>query len=311
MPALAIHGGAGTIPAASLNPAATDAHHESLRAALAAGWAILAKGGAALDAVTEAVMALENDPLFNAAHGAVFTEAGTLEMDAGIMEGRTRQAGAVAGICGPKNPILAARAVMEFSGTVLMAGQGAMDFLSGQKLEFRGAEYFITQRRLDALNLELARRASGAPDTRSDADRHGTVGAVARDAEKNLAAATSTGGMTAKRPGRVGDTPIIGAGTFADNATCAVSTTGTGEVFIRYTAAAEISARIRHAGQSLAQAATAVITELRTLGGDGGLIALGPSGPPVLPFNSNGMYRGFVSEDGVLHTAIHREAYRS
>jgi beta-aspartyl-peptidase (threonine type) len=310
MAAIAIHGGAGTIPAAALNPAATDAHHAALRAALGAGWAVLAKGGAALDAVTEAVMALEDDPLFNAAHGAVFTAAGTLEMDAGIMDGRTRQAGAVAGICGPKNPILAARAVMENSGTVLMAGPGAMDFLRGQDLEFRGAAYFATQRRLDALQLELARRASGAPDTRSDADRHGTVGAVARDGQGNLAAATSTGGMTAKRPGRVGDTPIIGAGTFADNASCAISTTGTGEVFIRYNAAAEISARIRHAGQTLEAAAKAVIAELLNHGGDGGLIALGPSGPPVLPFNSNGMYRGFVTEDGVLHTAIHREAYR-
>jgi beta-aspartyl-peptidase (threonine type) len=309
--ALAIHGGAGTIPAAALNPELTNAYHNGLRAALAAGWAILSKGGPALDAVTQAVMALEDNPLFNAARGAVFSSAGTLEMDAAIMEGAGRQAGAVAGICGPKNPILAARAVMEHSGTVLMAGQGAMDFCRAQGLEFMGAEYFSTQRRLDALNLELARRAAGAPDTRSDADRHGTVGAVARDAEKNLAAATSTGGMTAKRPGRVGDTPIIGAGTFADNASCAVSTTGTGEVFIRYTAAAEIAARIRHAGQTLETAASAVIAELLPQGGDGGLIAIGPSGAPAQPFNSNGMYRGFCTADGVLHTAIHREAYRT
>jgi len=309
--ALAIHGGAGTIPAAVLNSSAADAYHAGLRAALAAGWAVLAKGGPALDAVTQAVMALEDNPLFNSARGAVFSSAGTLEMDAAIMEGQTRQAGAVAGICGPKNPILAARAVMEFSGTVLMAGQGAMDFLRGQSLEFCEENDFITKRRLDALHLELARRASGAPDTRSDADRHGTVGAVARDVHKNLAAATSTGGMTAKRPGRVGDTPIIGAGTFADNASCAVSTTGTGEVFIRYTAAAEIAARIRHAAQTLEEAAAAVITELRAHGGDGGLIAIAASGPPVLPFNSNGMYRGFVTEDGILHTAIHREPYRT
>jgi beta-aspartyl-peptidase (threonine type) len=282
-----------------------------LRAALAAGWAVLAAGGPALDAVTAAVMALEDDPLFNAAQGAVFTAAGTLEMDAGIMEGRTRQAGAVAGICGPKNPILAARAVMEHSGTVLLAGPGAMAFLREQNLDFRDENHFTTQRRLDALQLELARRAAGAPDTRSDADRHGTVGAVARDFIGDLAAATSTGGMTAKRPGRVGDTPIIGAGTFADNATCAVSTTGTGEVFIRYTAAAEIAGRIRLAGQSLETAAAAVIAELGVQGGDGGLIAIGPAGQPVLPFNSNGMYRGFVTDNGIFHTAIHREAYRS
>lgn len=310
-PALAIHGGAGTIPAAALDDAAAQAYHRGLRAALAVGWAVLARGGAALAAVTAAVVALEDDPLFNAGHGAVLTSAGTVEMDAALMDGAGHLAGAVAGICGPKNPILAARAVMENAGTVLMAGAGAMEFLRGQKLEFRPESYFITPRRRAALELELARRATGAPDTRSDADRHGTVGAVARDGLGNLAAATSTGGFTAKRPGRVGDTPVIGAGTFADNASCAVSTTGTGEVFIRYTAAAEISARIRYAGQSLEVAASDVIAELRALGGDGGLIALGPAGAPVLPFNSSGMYRGFVMADGVMHTAIHREAYHA
>jgi beta-aspartyl-peptidase (threonine type) len=310
-PALAIHGGAGTIPASILDAGAAEAHHAALRAALAAGWAVLRKDGTALDAVTAAVMALEDDPLFNAARGAVFNAAGALEMDAAIMVGREREAGAVAGICGPKNPILAARAVMESSGTVLMTGPGAMAFLRSHGLEFMDPAYFTTQRRLDALQLELDRRASGAPDTRTDADRHGTVGAVARDAAGDLAAGTSTGGMTAKRPGRVGDTPIFGAGTFADNATCAVSTTGTGEVFIRFTAAAEIAARIRYARQSLEQAAGGVIAELLTHGGDGGLIALGRSGPPVLPFNASGMYRGFVGADGVFHTAIHREAYRT
>jgi beta-aspartyl-peptidase (threonine type) len=309
-PSLAIHGGAGTIPAAALDSAATDAHHAALRAALSAGWAILAEGGPALDAVTAAVMALEDDPLFNAARGAVFTSDAQLEMDAAIMSGIDRAAGALAGICGPRNPILAARAVMDASGTVLLTGQGAMDFLRTQNIEMMPPAYFTTQRRLDALNLELARRSAGAPDTRSDADRHGTVGAVARDAAGNLAAGTSTGGITAKRPGRVGDTPVIGAGTYADNATCAVSTTGTGEIFIRYTAAAEIAARIRHAGQSLERAAGDVIAELLTHGGDGGLIAIGASGPPVLPFNSSGMYRGFIGVDGIPQTAIHREAYR-
>jgi len=309
-PGLAIHGGAGTIPAASLDPAGANAHHAALRVALAAGWAVLRDGGTALDAVTASVCALEDEPLFNAARGAVFTDAGTLEMDAAIMDGRDRRAGALAGICGPRHPILAARAVMDHAGTVFLAGAGAEMFLREQGFEFLPAAYFTTQRRLDALHLELARRAAGAPDTRSDADRHGTVGAVARDVFGDLAAGTSTGGMTAKRRGRVGDTPMIGAGTFADNATCAVSTTGTGEVFIRYTAAAEIAARIRHAGQSLEQAAGDVITELLSRGGDGGLIAIGPAGPPVLPFNSSGMYRGYVTADGVFHTAIHREDYR-
>jgi len=310
-PTIAIHGGAGTIPAAALDQAATDAHHAALRAALEAGWKILAKGGPSLDAVAAAVMALEDDPLFNAARGAVFTSDARLEMDAAIMSGLDHAAGALAGICGPRNPILAARAVMESSGTVLLTGQGALEFLATQNIEIMPPEYFTTERRLDALHLELARRAAGAPDTRSDADRHGTVGAVARDAAGNLAAGTSTGGITAKRPGRVGDTPIIGAGTYADNATCAVSTTGTGEVFIRFTAAADIAARIRYAGQSLEQAARDVVAELLAHGGDGGLIALGPTGQAVLPFNSTGMYRGFAGPDGILHTAIHREPYRT
>jgi beta-aspartyl-peptidase (threonine type) len=309
-PALAIHGGAGTIPASALDPAGADAHHAALRAALAAGWDILAGGGTALDAVAAAVCVMEDDPLFNAGRGAVFTAAGALEMDAAIMDGETRAAGAVAVICGPRNPILAARAVMAHSGTVFLAGAGAELFLRGQDIAFMPPDYFFTQRRRDALKLELSRRASGAPDTRSDADRHGTVGAVARDAHGNLAAGTSTGGMTAKPPGRIGDCPVIGAGTFADNATCAVSTTGTGEVFIRFTAAAEIAARIRHAGQSLDRAASDVVAELLNRGGDGGLIAIGPAGPPVLPFNCSGMYRGFCTADGVFHTAIHREEYR-
>jgi beta-aspartyl-peptidase (threonine type) len=263
-----------------------------------------------LDAVTAAVMVLEDDPLFNAARGAVLTSGGMLEMDSGVMSGRERDAGAVAGICGPRNPILAARAVMEHSGAVLMTGKGAEDFLRSQGIAFEPAQYFMTQRRIDALHLELRRRAAGAADERSDADRHGTVGAVARDGFGDLAAGTSTGGMTAKPPGRIGDTPIFGAGTYADNATCAVSATGTGEVFMRYTAAAEIAARIRHGRQSLQQAAYDVVAELAVRGGDGGLIAIGPSGLPVLPFNSTGMYRGYVGPDGVPHTAIHREAYR-
>ena len=307
---IAIHGGAGTIPAAMLDPGTAAEYHVALRKALLLGWEVLGKGGRALDAVTAAVISLEDDPLFNAARGAVFTSAGKLEMDSAIMSGRERDAGAVAGICGPRNPILGARAVMEHSGAVLMTGEGAEDFLRAQGFSFMPLEYFVTQRRVDALQQELRRRASGAPDTRTDADRHGTVGAVARDIFGDLAAGTSTGGITAKPPGRVGDTPIFGAGTYADNATCAVSATGTGEVFIRYTAAAEIAARMRYDKQSLKQAAYDVVAELSMRGGDGGLIAIGAAGPPVLPFNSTGMYRGYVGPDGIPHTAIHREAYR-
>jgi beta-aspartyl-peptidase (threonine type) len=290
--------------------ALAEAHHKALRAALAAGFAVLRDGGAAVDAVTVSVMGLEDDELFNAGRGAVFTSAGKLEMDAGIMDGASRAAGAVAGICGPRNPILAARAVMERSENVFLIGAGAEAFLREQGLAFEDPDYFTTHRRLDALKLELDRRASGAADTRSDADRHGTVGAVARDAAGNLAAGTSTGGITAKRPGRVGDTPVVGAGVFADNGSCAVSTTGTGEIFIRFTAAAEIAARVKYAGQDLARAAGDVVVELLAHGGDGGLIALGREGPPALPFNSSGMYRGFVTADGVIRTAIHREAWR-
>jgi beta-aspartyl-peptidase (threonine type) len=277
---------------------------------LAAGFAVLQGGGSALDAVTASVMALEDDELFNAGRGAVFTSAGKLEMDAGIMEGAERRAGAVAGVCGPKNPILAARAVMERSENVLLVGAGAEAFARENGVAFEEQKYFTTRRRMDALNLELARRAAGAADTRSDADRHGTVGAVARDAVGNLAAGTSTGGITAKRPGRVGDTPVVGAGVFADNASCAVSTTGTGEVFVRFTAASEIAARVKYARQSLERAAGDVVQELLVHGGDGGLIALGREGPPALPFNSSGMYRGFVTADGMCRTAIHREAWR-
>ena len=209
---LAIHGGAGTMRRDAMTPDLEAAHHAGLRAALWAGFAVLAAGGTALDAVTRAVMALEDDPLFNAGHGAVFTSAGTLEMDAAAMDGRTRAAGAVAGVLGPRNPILAARAVMERSGAVLLAGEGALAFCREAGVAFEDPAYFHTDRRWDALQAELERRGAGAPDTRDDAARHGTVGAVACDAAGHLAAATSTGGMTGKRPGRVGDCPVFGAG---------------------------------------------------------------------------------------------------
>ena len=307
---LAIHGGAGTMRASELSLPIADARHEGLRRALRTGLAVLRAGGSALDAVTEAVVILEDDPQFNAAHGAVLTDHSTLEMDAALMSGTDRRAGAVAGICGPRNPIRAARAVLDLAGPVLMIGEPALNIARAANLPFEDIAYFLTEDRVAALQRELARRASGAPDTRSDADRHGTVGAVARDHQGHLAAATSTGGLTAKRAGRVGDTPIFGAGTFADNATCAVSCTGTGEVFIRYTAAADIAARIRYRGDPLAIAARDVIADLARHGGDGGLIALGPTGAPAMVLNTGGMYRGFVVDDGTLHTAIHHEAFR-
>ena len=305
--ALAIHGGAGTIRRASMTAEAEAGYRAGLRTALLAGHGVLADGGSAVEAVTRAVMALEDDPHFNSGRGAVFTTDGRQEMDAAIMDGRDRAAGAVAGIMGPRHPILAARAVMERSEQVLLIGQGALDFCRAQGVVFADADYFYTEPRWQALRAELRRRREGAADTRDDAARHGTVGAVARDAQGNLAAATSTGGMTAKPPGRVGDSPIFGAGTWAENGACAISATGHGEFFIRYAVAHEIAARIRLAGQSLEQAAGGVIAELGALGGSGGLIAVGADGQVVLPFNSSGMYRGAIGGDGVPRIAIYQE----
>ena len=288
---LAIHGGAGTVLKSAMTPEREAAYHAGLAQALAAGEAVLEAGGSALDAVVAAVSALENDPLFNAGRGAVFTSAGALEMDAALMEGRERRAGAVAGICGPKNPILAARAVMEETDHVLLIGPNALEVARRAGVPFADDQYFFTQSRWDTLQRTLEMRATGELDD-DPARRHGTVGAVARDIHGNLAAGTSTGGMTAKAPGRIGDTPIIGAGTFADNETCAVSCTGHGEIFIRWTAGAEIAARMRHAGQSLAEAANHVVMEdLARHDGSGGVIAVDGAGNLALPFNCEGMYR--------------------
>ncbi len=296
---LAVHGGAGAPPREGLDPAAAHRRHAGLRRALIAGRDILAAGGSALDAVTAAVVALEDDPEFNAGRGSVFTAAGTQEMDAAIMDGRDRRAGAVAGICGPKHPVLAARRVMEASPHVFLAGPGAIAFCRAQGLDFAEPGYFATASRRPQL---------AATDT---AGRHGTVGAVARDGDGNLAAATSTGGTAGKAPGRIGDTPIIGAGTYADNGTCAVSATGEGEFFIRFAVAHEISARIAHGGQGLAEAAGAALAAVATAGGSGGLVAVDRSGTIALPFNTERMYRGYVGADGIVHTAILDEAYRS
>jgi beta-aspartyl-peptidase (threonine type) len=310
--ALAVHGGAGTIRRGAMRAGMEAEYHTGLRRALETGRAILAAGGTALDAVTQAVVALEDDPLFNAGRGAVFTEAGKQEMDAAVMDGRDRRAGAVAAIFGPKNPVQAARAVMERSPHVLLVGAGALAFCREHGLPFADPEYFATASRRRALRETLARRMRSLPEDRDDdASRHGTVGAVARDCQGNLAAATSTGGMTGKLPGRVGDSPIIGAGTFADNATCAISATGSGEFFIRFGVAHEVAARMRHRGDSLGEAATAVIAELGRIGGSGGLVAVGRDGALALPFNCSGMYRGWVREDGVIHTAIYDEPYRT
>jgi beta-aspartyl-peptidase (threonine type) len=302
--ALAVHGGAGTLRREKAARSRTLSYHEGLRRALRIGRDILASGGGALDAVTQAVVALEDDPLFNAGRGSVFTAAGNQEMDASAMDGRDHRAGAVAGILGPRNPILGARAVMDHSQHVLLIGEGALAFCREQHVAFAEPGYFRTDERWGELQGALAERPPAVA-------RAGTVGAVARDCEGNLAAATSTGGMTGKVPGRVGDSPLIGAGTYADNATCAVSATGHGEFFIRYGAAFEIAARLRHGGQALQEACGAVIDALAGLGGRGGVVAVDRAGDLALPFSTEGMYRGFVRGDGLIRTAIWDEPYFS
>jgi beta-aspartyl-peptidase (threonine type) len=271
---------------------------------LSAGRDLLAAGGSALDAVTAAVIVLEDDPLFNAGRGSVFTAAGRQEMDACVMDGSDHRAGAVAGICGPRNPVSAARTVLEQSSHVLLIGDGALAFCRAQGVPFCEPDYFYSEERWRELRYVLEH-----PDHATRG--HGTVGAVARDRGGNLAAATSTGGMTGKAPGRVGDSPIVGAGTFADNASCAVSGTGHGEFFVRYGAAFEIAARLRHGGQSLPLAAQSVIDALAAIGGSGGIVAVDRTGALALPFNTEGMYRGFVRDNGAIHTAIFDEPYRT
>ncbi|CAI2411823.1 Isoaspartyl peptidase precursor [Serratia proteamaculans] len=298
-PVIAIHGGAGAITRAALSAEKEQEYIQALSGIVAAGQQILAQGGSALDAVTEAVRLLEECPLFNAGKGSVFTHQGTHELDACVMDGRTCDAGAVAGVSRIRNPILAARAVLENSQHVLFAGEGAEKFATAHGLEMVAQDFFFTQSRFDQLHRAQAEQGrvlldhDGAEPIDPDS-KFGTVGAVALDALGNLAAATSTGGMTNKQAGRVGDTPIIGAGCYANNATVAVSSTGTGEIFMRGVAAYDVSALMEYAGLSLQQASDRVVMEkLLAMGGSGGMIAIDSQGNVALPFNSEGMYRGF------------------
>ena len=301
---LALHGGAGTIPRGSLTPEKESAYRNALKAALGGGWYILQSGGSALDAVEATVVSLEDTPLFNAGRGAVFTHDGTHEMDASVMRGDTREAGAVAGVQGVRNPVSLARLVMEKSGHVLLAGRGAEAFAKTQGVRFEPAEYFFDAFRHEQLQGAKAAgrvqldHASESP-TALDEKKFGTVGAVALDAQGNLAAATSTGGMTNKKWGRVGDSPIIGAGTWADNRTCAISCTGDGEFFIRTATAHAVQALMRWGGKSLEEACEEVVMrELVEIGGEGGLVAVDAGGRVSLVFNSEGMYRAWRSGDG-------------
>ena len=291
--AIAIHGGAGVITRDRM----TDAYEADVRAVLAkaldTGEDILKAGGSAEDAVVETIKLLEDDPHFNAGRGAVFTYEGRHELDASFMRGRDLNAGAVSGVAGVRNPITLARAVMEHSEHVMLSGEGAAAFAKTQDLRFEPAEYFRTERRYESWQ-EARSRADAKPGLSEDG-KFGTVGCVALDADGHLAAGTSTGGMTLKRYGRIGDSPVIGAGNYANDATCAVSATGHGEYFIRYAVAHDISARMQHGGASLAAAAEAVIDgELRDVGGEGGVIAVDRLGNVAMPFNSEGMYRGYA-----------------
>jgi beta-aspartyl-peptidase (threonine type) len=317
---LVIHGGAGTIDRAKMTPEREKEYRAALQRSLMAGYEILKRGGSSLDATEAAVRVLEDDPHFNAGKGAVFTSAGTNELDASIMDGKTLKAGAVANLKHVKNPITLARMLMDKSdkvatieprvGPVLMIGEGAEAFAKENGIEMVDEKYFFTQQRWDALQkIKEAEKHGGAGDKKffiSEEDRHGTVGAVALDQNGNLAAATSTGGMTNKRPGRIGDSPVIGAGTYANNATCAVSCTGDGEYFIRAAVAHTISALMEYRGMKLQEAAQAALDKAKQLGGEGGLIAIDKDGAMALPFNSNGMYRGHVDSDGKFVVEIYK-----
>ena len=301
---LAIHGGAGTIRAEEMTAEREAEHRAGLLAALEAGRAVLDAGGTALEAVTAAVCRLEDCPLFNAGHGSTLTEAGTVEMDAAVMEGTTRAAGAVAGVMRIRNPVLAARAVMARTPHVLLAGPAADAFAEAEGLTMAPPDYFRTEYRWQ--QLLRAREARRVVLDHDIAARMGTVGAVARDASGGLAAATSTGGMTNKRAGRVGDSPLIGAGTWAD-AGVAVSCTGTGEAFIRCAAAHEVSALMRHRGLTVQQAAEEVaLRAVPASGGRGGLIALDAAGEPGIAFGTAGMYRGLLRRGRAPEVALYR-----
>jgi beta-aspartyl-peptidase (threonine type) len=319
-PVIAIHGGAGTLSRSHISPEQEASYHSALDNILRAAQQLLASGGSALDAVSMAVEMLEDCPLFNAGLGAVFTRDATHELDAAVMNGSDLRAGAVAGVSHIRRPVRAARAVMEHSEHVLLIGAGAEKFAQDCGLELVAPDFFSTEPRLAQLRLAQASQQTvldhdgasamsfRAPASPLDESRKfGTVGAVACDAQGNVAAATSTGGMTNKRPGRVGDTPLIGAGTYADNRTAAVSCTGTGEMFIRTATAYDVCARMAYGGQTLQDATEQVVMQsLPAIGGKGGLIAVDAQGNLSLSFNTEGMYRGYARVGEEPHTAIFR-----
>ena len=294
---LVIHGGAGTITRENMSTEKEAEYISKLTAALKTGYAILEIGGSSIDAVEATIKVMEDSPLFNAGKGAVFTGAGTNELDASIMDGATLQGGAVAGVKTVKNPISAARKVMEETWHVLLAGEGADAFAKEQGLDIVDNSYFHTEHRFKSLIKAKEK----------EMEKHGTVGCVALDKKGNLAAGTSTGGLTNKRWGRVGDSPIIGAGTYASNKTCAVSGTGQGEYFIRGSVAFDIAAQMDYEKKSVQTAAQAVIDKLTERGGTGGVIVMDSKGNIAMPFNTEGMYRGFYLNDGELTVKIYKD----
>lgn len=317
---LVIHGGAGTILKSEMTPEKEKAYMQGLNEALQAGYNVLLKGGAALDAVEASIKVLEDNPLFNAGKGAVFTNEGKNELDASIMDGKTLKAGAVAGVTTIKNPITAARAVMDKSAHVMMAGKGGEQFAAQQGCAIVDPSYFFTEDRwksllkvkaddsLKALHNDTTKAKTFLKQKENSDYKYGTVGCVALDMYGNLAAGTSTGGMTNKKFGRIGDSPIIGAGTYASNSTCAISCTGYGEYFIRLVMAKSVSDRMQLAHETLQQATDEmIIHKLGELGGDGGLIAVDKNGNVAMPFNSAGMYRGYMTSDGKKEIKIYKE----
>lgn len=319
--AIAIHGGAGTITKSSMTPEVEKQYRDELTEALLAGYTVLKNGGSSLDAIESAIHVMEDSPLFNAGKGAVFTHEGTNELDAAIMDGSTLKAGAVAGLKHIKNPISLARLVMEKSPHVMMVGSGAESFALSQGMDTVPQSYFYTERRWQSLQraLEEDKKLEDSlkrgkkinellPSPETPGHKYGTVGCVALDNRGMLAAGTSTGGLTDKRYGRVGDSPIIGAGTYANNATCAVSATGTGEYFIRSVVAHDISALMEYKGMSVQDAADEVVMKkLVAMQGDGGVIAMDHNGNIAMPFNTEGMYRAYINKDGKPVVLIYKD----
>ncbi|MGB3183833.1 MAG: isoaspartyl peptidase/L-asparaginase [Cyclobacteriaceae bacterium] len=317
-PVIVIHGGAGTILKKNMTPEKEEAIRNKMEEAMRAGYAVLNSGGSSTDAVVATIKILEDSPLFNAGKGAVFTSNGENELDASIMDGKSRSAGAVAGIKHVKNPITAALAVMTGSPHVMLTGEGAEQFATESDLEMVDNRYFYSENRYDQLrkikerekaeedgDAEGSIKLKAHPETADE--KFGTVGCLALDKNGNLAAGTSTGGMTNKKYGRVGDSPVIGAGTYANNMTCAVSATGHGEYFIRSVAAYDVSALMGYSDMNVKQAAGAVIEKIGTMGGTGGLIALDAEGNIAMPFNTAGMYRGYMKSDSDVETLIYKE----